>query len=166
MAAANAGRPSKPASLKLIEGRGKGRDSGGRPVKKPPAFRRIAPSPPDWLGETAAAEWARVVPELARLDLLKEIDASALGAYCEMVDLFVRATAEVHESGLVVENRAVRKDGSESTWYTANPAVAVQTKAQAAIRAWCAEFGLTPSAEMRLGKDGGDDDGAANPFSG
>jgi P27 family predicted phage terminase small subunit len=164
--AANAGRKSKPAALKLVEGRGNGKDSGGREVKKPPAFKRIPPDAPPWLGELAREEWDRVIPELARLELLKQIDAAALASYCEMVELFVVATKDVHENGLTVENHSIRKDGSESTWYTANPAVGVQRNAQAAIRAWCAEFGLTPAAEMRIATSGGGDgEEDTNPFA-
>jgi len=88
----------------------------------------------------------------------------ALASYCEMVDLFITATAQVHESGLVVENRSLRKDGTESVWFTANPAVTVQRNAQAAIRSWCSEFGLTPAAEMKLAtetSDGGNDEGSS-----
>lgn len=157
--AAAAGRKSKPAVLKLVEGRGPGRDSGGRKVKEPPTFRRLPPDPPAWLGSTAREVWDRTVPELARLELVKPIDGPALAAYCEMVELFVTATEEVHRNGLTVENRSTRKDGSESVWFTANPAVGVQRNAQAAIRAWCAEFGLTPAAEMKLATGGGDDAG-------
>lgn len=157
MATAAAGRKSRPANLKLVEGRGPGRDSGGRPIKEPPAFRRVPPEPPEWLGERARRVWDRTVPELARLELLKAVDGPALAAYCEMVELFVAATEDVHLNGLTVENKSIRKDGTESVWYTANPAVGVQRNAQAAIRAWCAEFGLTPAAEMKLASGGGDD---------
>ena len=155
---------AQPAALKLVKGRHPGVDSGGRPLKHPPAFKRIPPSPPSWLGVAARAEWDRVVPELERLNLLKELDAVALASYCEMVDLFITATAQVHESGLVVENRSLRKDGTESVWFTANPAVTVQRNAQAAIRSWCSEFGLTPAAEMKLAtetSDGGNDEGSS-----
>jgi P27 family predicted phage terminase small subunit len=165
VATANAGRTPRPAPLKLVQGRGNGKDSGGRAVKTPPAFKRLPPKAPSWLGRVAKAEWRRILPELTRLDLVKEIDASALAAYCEMVQTFVVATREVHASGLTVENHSTRKDGSESTWLTANPAVGAQLKSQAAIRAWCAEFGLTPSAEMRLGKTGDDGDEESNPFA-
>lgn len=164
--AANAGRKSRPSTLKLVEGRGNGRDSGGRVVKEPPAFVRLPPEPPAWLGELARAEWERVVPELQRLQLTKPVDAAALAAYCEMVELFARATEEVHENGLTVPNTSVRKDGTEATWFTANPAVAVQRNAQAAIRAWCAEFGLTPAAEAKVGRPEGDSgQGDDNPFA-
>lgn len=165
MTTAATGRKSRPAHIKLVEGRSPGRDSGGREVKQPPAFKRIPPEPPEWLGETARQVWDRTVPELSRLDLLKPVDGPALAAYCEMVELFVTATKEVHSNGLTVENRSTRKDGTESVWFTANPAVGVQRNAQSAIRAWCAEFGLTPAAEMKLAT-GGDNDGAEDedPF--
>ena len=64
------GRTAQPAALKLIGGRGNGRDSGGRVVNPGPAFRRLPPKPPTWLSREAAAEWKRVVPGLQRLDLL------------------------------------------------------------------------------------------------
>lgn len=163
MAAANAGRKPRPPALKLLEGRGNGRDSGGRKIAEPPGFVRLPPEAPDHLGEHARAEWERVVPELQRLRLVKPVDRAALTAYCEMWDTFVRATDDVHERGLVVENRSVKKDGTESTWFTANPAVAVQRNAQAAIRAWCSEFGLTPAAEGKLSTPEATD-GDANPF--
>jgi P27 family predicted phage terminase small subunit len=164
MAAANAGRKSAPRNLKIVAGRGNGTDSGGRKVPPAPGFVRLPPEAPDWLGHLARGEWNRVVPELARLQLLKPPDAAALGAYCEMVELFIRASEDVHATGLTVENRSTRKDGSESVWFTANPSVQVQRGAQAAIRAWCAEFGLTPAAENKLtAREGGDDD--ADPFA-
>lgn len=157
------GRKARPAALKLIEGRGAGRDSGGREVKEPPGFVRLPPEPPGWLGVHARDEWDRVVPELQRLRLTKPLDAAGLSAYCETWDLFVRATAEVHENGLVVENHSVRKDGTESTWFTANPAVGVQQKAQASLRAWMAEYGLTPAAESKISSEPPDGE-ERNPF--
>lgn len=163
---ANAGPTPKPPSLKLLGGRSPGRDSGGRKVDPPPAFVRLPPEAPDLLGEHARAEWDRVVPELQRLGLIKSIDRAALASYCEMWDLFVRATEDVHESGLTVENHSVRKDGSESVWFTKNPSIAVQRDAQAALRAWCAEFGLTPAAEGRLSVGGAPDGDDRNPFGG
>lgn len=160
---AAAGRKATPAALKLIEGRGNGRDSGGRPIKTPPAFIRLPPEPPAELGEIARAEWDRIVPELARLQLLTPIMCAGLSAHCEMVETFWRATAEVHANGMTVENRSVRKDGTESTWFTANPAIGVQRTAQAAIRAWSAEFALTPASEGKVtAPEAGD--GAQNPF--
>ena len=163
---ANAGRTPKPTNLKLLSGRGPGRDSSGRAVAPPPPFVRVPPEAPDFLGEHAQAEWERVVPELQRLQLLKSIDRAALTAYCEMWDLFVRATKQVHDEGLTVTNCSTRKDGSTSEWITKNPALSTQRDAQQAIRQWAAEFGLTPSAEGRLAVGGAPDGEGVNPFAG
>lgn len=160
---AAAGRKARPPALKLLEGRGKGTDSGGRKVKPAPAFIRLPPDAPATLGPIARAEWDRVVPELARLELLTPIMCAQLTAYCEMVETFVRATEEVHEKGLTVENRSVKKDGTESVWFTANPAVTVQRNAQAAVRAWSAEFALTPASAGKVSAPEGPK-GEQNPF--
>src|SRR5690242_20048007 len=97
MGAAGSGRKAAPAKLRLLTGKSAGHDIAGRPVAPPPPFKRIPPEPPDYLDDIARAEWERVVPELARLELLKPVDGSALAAYCEMVSVFVRATKDVHE---------------------------------------------------------------------
>lgn len=154
----------QPAALRLLTGRAPGRDSGGRKVVPPPDFRRIPPNPPTWLSREAKAEWRRVVPGLARLDLLKEEDRAALTNYCETWATYVDAIRQVREQGIVVENRSVRKDGTESVWLTKNPAVAVAEAASKLLRSWCHEFGLTPSAEARVTRGVGEDDPDANPF--
>ncbi len=153
----------RPAALRLLTGRAEGRDSGGRVVTPPPAFRRIPPKPPTWLSREAAAEWRRVVPGLARLDLLKEEDRAALVSYCETWATYVEAIRDVRRNGLTVENTSTRRDGTESTWVTKNPAVAVAERAAQQLRSWCHEFGLTPSAESRLGREAAEDDDD-NPF--
>jgi P27 family predicted phage terminase small subunit len=148
----------RPAGLKLIEGRSPGRDSGGRKVVEPPAFKRIPPEPPEWLPDEARAEWERVVPELARLDLLKPVDRSALTAYCLCWDRLVQAQRQMQEDGSVLARN--------SQGQVRHPAVAVIETASKELRAWAGEFGLTPSAESKVGRQGDDDGDEANPFAG
>jgi P27 family predicted phage terminase small subunit len=160
------GRPSQPANLLLFTGRGNGTDSGGRKVKTPPAFRRVAPNPPTWLTREAAAEWRRVVPGLTRLDLLKEEDRAVLAAYCETWSVFVLATRSIKERGLVVDTTTTTRGGDVIEKPIANPAVSLARNAGRELRAFAGQFGLTPAAEMALGKaadDGSEDD---NPFGG
>lgn len=154
-----AGRKPKPPTLKLLEGRGEGRDSGGRPVAAPPGFTRLPPEPPEWLPDEALAEWHRVMPELQRLHLTKPPDRAALAAYCLTWDRLVRAQKELDAAGGTVL-------GTNSQGTVRHPAVAVLEAASKELRAWCAEFGLTPSAETRVSRpeDGGDD--GENPFAG
>lgn len=159
-------RTAQPAALQLLKGRGNGTDSGGRRVKTPPPFRRIAPKPPTWLSTEAAAEWSRVVPGLQRLDLLKEEDRATLAAYCETWSTYVLATRDVATSGLTGLKIITSKDGSTTEQDVANPSVAIARNAGKELRAWATHYGLTPSSESALAKGG--DDGAedSNPFSG
>lgn len=153
------GRPPKPAHLKIVEGRGNGRDSGGRVVPKTPEFVRLPPEAPRWLKGEARAEWDRVVPELQRLQLTKQPDAASLVAYCLAWERLVAATAIVDHEGMVihddVQGRAQR-----------HPALLTAEAASKELRSWAQQFGLTPSAEARLRMPKGDDGGEANPFAG
>lgn len=148
-------KAAAPAKLKLLSGRSPGRDSGGREVNPGPAFRRLPPEPPEWLSEEAAAEWARVVPGLARLEILKAEDRAALASYCEAWATFREATETVQREGLTIEAR----QGTLT-----HPAVGIARAAGREVRAWAAHFGLTPSSEQALAKgaDDGEDD---NPFA-
>lgn len=148
---------ARPAALKLVNGRGPGRDSGGRKVPEAPAYKRLPPEAPDWLPEEARAEWARVVPELSRLDLVKPIDRAALAAYCLTWDRFVRAQAEIEADGGSVLGR-------NSQGVVRHPAVAVLEAASKELRAWAQEFGLTPSAEQRVAAKGGHGGEDEDPF--
>ena len=146
----------RPAALKLIEGRGNGRDSGGRAVKQAPGFRRLPPVAPDLLWGDAKEEWERVVPELQRLELTKPIDAASLTAYCLAWQRLCQAQRMVDDKGLMAET---------SQGLGIAPWVRVVESASKELRAWAGEFGLTPSAEQRVGRAEGGDDGEENPFS-
>lgn len=145
----------KPPALKLVEGRGNGRDSGGRKVNLPPGFVRLPPEPPEILDGDALAEWQRVVPELQRLQLTKPIDAASLTAYCLTWQRLCDAQRVVAEEGLLAVNSQGRGR---------HPAVAIVEAASKELRAWAAEFGLTPSAENRVAKAEASD-GEENPFA-
>lgn len=147
-------RTAAPAALRLVKGRGNGTDSGGRKVPATPGFARLAPSKPDWLSGEASAEWDRVVPELQRLQLLKEIDGAALAAYCESWSEFVEATETLQRTGLTFE----AKQGE-----IPHPCVAIRRNAGKEVRAWASHFGLTPSTEQNLVAASADD-GEDNPF--
>ncbi|GAA2629673.1 phage terminase small subunit P27 family [Streptomyces axinellae] len=150
------GRTAQPAALKLIKGRGEGKDTAGRPVNPGPAFKRLPPNPPSWMSSEAKAEWKRVLPGLSRLDLLKPEDRAALAAYCEAWATFVAATRQVQEEGLTIN----AKQGT-----LPHPAVGIARSAGRELRSWAAHFGLTPSTEQALARgadDGGEED---NPFA-
>lgn len=130
-----------PAKLRLIGGRGPGRDSGGRKVEAPPAFTRYAPERPDDLSAEAAKHWDEIVPELARLELLTPSHAGGLEIMCETWSRWREAQELVREEGVLGENSQGR---------VRHPAVAVVEAASREYRAWAGEFGLTLATEGRL----------------
>jgi len=160
-------RPAQPAKLLLLNGRADGKDSAGRPVAPPPAFKRLAPNPPTWLSREAKAEWKRIVPGLTRLDLVKPEDRATLTTYCELWSRWVTATRDIAANGQVVRNTSVKKDGTESAWWTKNPSVAVAEQAETRLRQYANDFGLTPAGERNVSKRDDDrGDNEANPFAG
>lgn len=146
----------QPASLKLLAGRGEGRDSGGRVVKPPPGFRRLAPVRPSGMSEVAAAKWDELVGELTRLELLSPVHGPALEMLCE-------AYARWHAARSIRAAEGVL--GTNSQGRVRHPAAAEESSALKDYHRLCLEFGLTPSAEQRVGSDGGDG-GDSNPFAG
>ncbi len=154
------GPSPQPPALRLIKGRGAGRDSGGRPVTAAAVgWVRLPPDPPAWLPAEARAEWQRVVPELQRLQLLKPLDRAALTAYCLTWQRLVDAQAQIAGGKLTTA-------GSQGQ-LVEHPAVKIFQAASKELRAWCHEFGLTPSAENGFTPAKPDDNGDQNnPFAG
>lgn len=151
---------AQPAKLLLLNGRGEGQDSAGRPVATPPAFKRAAPNPPTWLSREAKAEWKRVAPGMQRLDLIKPEDRATLAAYCETWARFVEATKTVNREGITSLN-------PESGRLAVHPAVRVAEAASTQLRQYANEFGLTPAGERNVSKrDDGRGEFEENPFAG
>lgn len=148
------GRPAQPAALKLIKGRGDGKDSAGREVKQV-AFKRLPPEPPIELGPLARAQWDKVVSELSRLDILKSVDGPSLAAYCLTWQRFTEAQEQIEEYGLTA---ATSQGVGVAPW------VRVADAASKELRAWAREFGLTPSGEANIAGKSSDGDEDSNPF--
>lgn len=126
-----------PARLKLANGRNDHTDSGGKVVNLGPFEKRVCPVPPDWLPEEAKREWERVAPSLDALNLLKPEDRAAFSTYCLIWnEIFVQAGPEGNSTKLMAASRE--------------------------MRAWCAQFGLTPTSEQKLPSQDAEED----PFAG
>ena len=136
-----------PRHLQILGGTGKGkdgieRDVAGRKIAPDRGWKRIVPPKPDDLSVIAADYWDRVVPEMARVRMLKEPDLGALVMLCESYAIYHEARAARITEGVMGE--------TASGTIMKHPAVSAEMDAMRTYRNWCHEFGLTPSAEMRV----------------
>lgn len=155
------------ANLKLVEGRGNGRDSGGRKVRTPPAFIRIPPERPDYVTGYAAELWDRIVVELPRLGLLKDLDGPSLEMLCQSYSVWRKCVeVRLEREAKVPDAKGIL--GSNSQGVVVAPWLKAERDAATDFRAWCGEYGLTPSAEMKLAgpTQGSGDPNVDNPYAG
>lgn len=100
------------------------------------------PSPPAWLPAYGKTEWRRIVRILHTQGILEKTDRAALAAYCTAWADLRGAQKEIRKHGYLVE-------GSGGT-LKANPAVRIANAAATQIRAYCIEFGMTPSSREKV----------------
>jgi P27 family predicted phage terminase small subunit len=113
------------------------------------------PEPPDWIGESAAMEWRRVVRDLVARGRLNEADLGSLENFCIAIGQVRDMQKLIAAEGAVITDpkRGPRK----------HPAIAIQSDAMTRARLLANELGLTPVARRRPGirdndKGGGDGD--------
>ncbi len=138
------GPAPKPTRLKVLDG-----NPGKRALPKNEPQPLAGAECPEWLSEIAKAEWLRVAPELERIGLLTQIDSTALAAYCAAYARWQMAEEALARHGLTFV--------TEGGYSAQRPEVSIANKAMAEIRAFCKEFGMTPSSRGRMslpGKDG------------
>jgi len=148
-----AGRKPKPTALKLLDGN-PGKRAINRSEPRPESGMSACPS---WLPKSAKAEWRRVVPELERLGMLAKVDRAALVSYCQAVAMAEEAQQILDVEGLVVFGAQGGR--------VKNPAASIVREAASTIRAFAAEFGLTPASRSRLVVPRGDSDEAERLLS-
>jgi P27 family predicted phage terminase small subunit len=150
------GPPKKPTALRRLE---------GNPSKRPYPKNEPQPDPsqpdcPEWLSDDAKEEWDRVAPQLNRLGLLTQIDRTALAAYCQSYAKWKHAEEFINQHGTTY--RTVKEDdaGHKYIYSQQHAEVGIANQCLKQIRAFCTEFGMTPSARggMEL-PDKKEDDG-------
>lgn len=155
-----AGRKAAPPELRLLKGRGEGKDSAGRKVEEPPPFARELPTKPSKLSADADWMWEQVIGQMRTVGVLKPLDAAGLEVACETFARWREAVRFRQEHALLAKN-------SQGT--VAAPWIGIEERAGRDFRTWCAEFGFTPAAEKNLIADtsgnGGLPGGGANPFA-
>lgn len=157
------GRKPTPTHLKIISG-----NPGKRPLPenepKPKRIRKLPPAP-GHISEGARQVWDKVVKELDDISILTSIDVFAVEILCEALadhraagdqieaakEEYAAAKAEQVNCDWSADGRYYRtQNKSGGFMWRAHPAVGLRSDADRRMRAWCAEFGLTPSARTRL----------------
>jgi P27 family predicted phage terminase small subunit len=146
------GPAPQPPQLKILRG-----NPGHRPIEDNiPKPRPVPPERPAWLTGEARREWDRIVPELDRLGLLTVVDRAALAGYCQSYSRWVQAERVLKREGMTF--------ATLTGYIQQRPEVAIAQKYLQLVKAFCAEFGLTPSARGRMTIPGQDDEEEDNPF--
>lgn len=101
-----------------------------------------APAMPNGLGPAAAAEWRRVVKDLAHAGVLAEVDRGILTAYVTAWAHMMEAEAELRKNGVVILNREKLP--------VKNPAWQVYREANRTMIGAARELYLTPTARLRI----------------
>jgi len=137
----------KPTKLKILEG-----NPGKRPLNlNEPQPKQIIPKCPDWLMDDAKKEWKRIAPELANLGLLTRVDMAAFAGYCQSFAKWKKAEEFIKKHGTTYKIPRYDSDGKVISIYMAQfPEVAIANNSLNQIRAFCGEFGLTPSSRGRI----------------
>lgn len=101
---------------------------------------------PSWLDGVAKAEWQRVIGELKELELVSNIDLTALAMYCDAVSKYREASDLVRKEGPVV----TFKNALGATNKVKHPAVEVMKTMAVIAKSYGSEFGLSFGARTRL----------------
>ena len=125
-------RPA-PTSLKVLRG-----DTPSRVNQRAPVPGAGDLDPPGWLRSEAVEVWQRLAPDLERRGVLTAWDVDALAILCDAIVQYRQASALVAHAGVIIKGR---RDGAVK-----NPALQIVRDTAQTIRAYCQEFGLTPSA--------------------
>lgn len=112
---------------------------------------------PKWLNDVAKKEWRRVAKIFAEEGKeFTDKDLKALEAYCINYAKWQRCEQIIDEKGYSME---VGDNGYEQQ----RPEVSIANKAQAELRAWAKELGLTPAARQRMKENGSTADSGIDP---
>jgi len=134
------GPAPKPTALKELTG-----NPGKRTTNKrePRPVQKIPPCPKH-LSDEARKEWRRVSKQLAQLKLVTEVDRAALAAYCQAWARWVQAEKAMAATDFKMIETTEKGYPVLSPWFS------VADKSMRQMRAFLAEFGMTPSSRSRV----------------
>lgn len=144
-----AGRPKKPISVLLADGKknltkAEIQERQEQEAQLQPATDNI--KCPSWLDKEAKKEWKRIVSDLIELGIMTNIDTTSLALYCDAYSQYIKAAKSIQDDGLTIEYT----NAGGSTNIVANPNIAIANKYAQQIKSFGSEFGLSPSARLKL----------------
>lgn len=131
------GRKPKATTAKILAG-----ERSDRVNRSEPRLTRSVPVRPDHLDAFGEEAWDDIVPKLAELGVLTELDGHALALYCSTYSRWRTACEEIRVGGVT----SFTDQGSLKS----NPAVSVASQCERFMTAILLEFGLTPSSRSRV----------------
>jgi len=137
---AKRGPKPQPTVKKILHG-----NPGHRPLpENEPKFTIPdgVPEAPSSLDETGRSEWDRMAAELYKTGVMTEVDRTALEAYCSVYSIWLQATREIQEHGMLIK--------AQSGFPMQSPWLQIANKSQAEMRKWLCEMGCTPSSRSRV----------------
>lgn len=151
------GRLPTPTALKILQG-----NPGKRPLNSAePQFDPASPDiPPELEGpnnEHARAEWERVVPQLIAAGVAKRIDRTGLIAYCFEYQKWIESEQKIRTTGMFIKTKI--------GYLTINPYVRISKISLENMLRFMAEYGMTPSARVRIKVDAKSLDNGKDPLS-
>jgi P27 family predicted phage terminase small subunit len=130
-------RPRKPTEQKRREGT----ERPARANPDEPVYPAEAPPMPEWLSETARAEWGRLIPLLASQGVLAVTDLGIYAAYCQGIADLEAVTKELETADRYYKSGTLIKE---------HPGVKLSLKLQEQIKLLASELGLTPASRSKV----------------
>lgn len=101
--------------------------------------------PPRWLDDAARKEFRRLAKELILLGIITNIDVGGLAIACDAYSKYIMASAAITKTTIDAE---ITRSSNDAT-VKRHPLAAVE-KYATIYRQYCAEYGLTPAARIKL----------------
>jgi P27 family predicted phage terminase small subunit len=132
------GRRPKPTHLKYLTG-----NPGKRPLNQnEPRPKPSIPECPPELGPAAKREWERLVGDLAKQNLMTNLDRAALAAYCGAYALWADATEQIQKYGAMIK--------SPTGYPVQSPYISIANRQAEIMMRIASEFGFTPASRSRI----------------
>jgi len=145
MGGRGSGRKHKPTAVLKLHGSPAAKKRKQEP--KPPPGRPICPT---FIDKCAKAAWRQLIPQLAEMGVLTQVDRNALIRYCQTWSRWRRCAEFINDHG---ETYQLKDDQGNFKCLQQWPQVAIYNKLSDTLSKLESEFGLTPSARAGLQVD-------------